>query len=75
MGVLYVRDVPESVSEVLKARAADEGMSMSSYVLAQLRILADKPTNAQIVERLRRKNRADGPGTQQILDTVQGSRR
>ena len=63
MATLYVRDVPEDVTEELKARAAAEGVSLSAYVAAQLALIVSRPTNAQVVQRLRTQNRADGPST------------
>lgn len=36
MSTLQIRSVPESVSRVLKERAARAGMSLSEYALAEL---------------------------------------
>lgn len=52
MSTLQVRDVPEDVSRRLKARAADEGQSLSEYTLRLLTIEARKPTRAEVLERL-----------------------
>ena len=75
MSTLYIRDVPSEVTEVLKARAAIEGKSLSAYVAAELGRLATRPTNAEVVARLRAEARTDGPGAADILDAVEGSRR
>jgi len=72
---LYVRDVPEDVAEELKARAAAEGVSLSAYVAAQLALIASRPTNAQVVRRLRSQNRTDGPSTAQVVAAVRVGRR
>ena len=75
MPTLYVRDVPEDVVEELKARAAAEGVSLSAYVAAQLALIASRPTNAQVVRRLRSQNRTDGPSTAQVVAAVRVGRR
>lgn len=75
MTTLYIREVPEAVAETLKSRAAAQGQSLSAYVNAQLALLASRPSNAEIVERLRMRDRREGVTTQQILDEVGSSRR
>ncbi|HHV22975.1 MAG TPA: antitoxin [Propionibacterium sp.] len=75
MTTLYIRDVSEEVAEVLKARAAAEGMSLSAYVGAELAKIAAKPTNAEIVARLRLQDRSDGPSTEEIVAALQADRR
>lgn len=75
MATLYVRDVPEDVAEELKARAAAEGVSLSAYVAAQLALIASRPTNAQVVRRLRSQNQTDGPSTAQVVAAVRVGRR
>lgn len=75
MSTLYIRDVPETVTEQLKQRAAAEGQSLSAYVGAQLALLVSRPTNAEIVARLRRIPRTGGATTQQILDVIAAGRR
>lgn len=75
MTTLYVRDVPEEVVQTLKGRAADEGKSLSAYVVSELSKIASRPTTAQLVERLRQQDRAAGPTTEEILEAVTRSRR
>lgn len=75
MTTLYIRDVPEPVAEALKERAAQQGQSLSAYVGAQLAMLAERPTNAQIVEQLRRIDRAWNVDRQDVLDELAASRR
>lgn len=75
MTTLYVRDVPEDVAATLKQRAAMEGQSVSAYVNAQLAIIASRPTNAEIVERLRRRPRPADLDPEQIVDVLAQSRR
>lgn len=74
MSTLYVRDVPEDLYESLKGRAEAEGKSLSSYVLAELARIANRPTNAEVIERLRSLDRSKGPSTSEILEAVQRGR-
>lgn len=71
---LYIRDVPDAVAETLKERAASAGMSLSAYVAAELASLAARPTNAEIVQRLKERDRSAGPSTVDILEAVRDSR-
>ncbi len=75
MTTLYVRDVPEAVARTLKERAAAEGKSLSAYVVAQLDLIASRPTSATIAERLRGVDRADGPTASEIVAALGESRR
>ena len=75
MATLYIREVPEHVATVLKERAAAQNQSLSAYVNAQLAIIAARPSNAEIVERLRTRDRQAAVTTERILDEVQAGRR
>lgn len=75
MATLYIRDVPEVVSETLKQRAAAQGKSLSAYVGAELARIAARPTNEEIAARLRAKDRSKGPSAQEILAAVEAGRR
>ncbi|MEZ6038612.1 MAG: hypothetical protein R3F29_14110 [Planctomycetota bacterium] len=55
---LQVRAVPEKVHRRLKARAADAGLSLSAYLLAELTRFAALPTREEMRERLRSGPRA-----------------
>jgi len=58
--VIQIRNVPESLHRTLKARAELAGMSLSDYLLAVARRLAERPTADQLRERLRRRSVAAG---------------
>jgi antitoxin FitA len=75
MSTLYIRDVSEQVAETLKARAAAEGKSLFAYVGAELTRFATRPTNAQLVARLRERDLSVGPTSQEILQELQAGRR
>jgi len=59
--MIQVRNVPDSVHRTLKAQAALAGMSLSDFLLAEIRQVAERPTLAELRERLRRRSRVAGP--------------
>jgi antitoxin FitA len=61
MKTLQIRHVPDDVHRILKARAAMAGMSLSEYMLAELRRTTQQPTRDEVLESLRRRERADLP--------------
>jgi plasmid stability protein len=50
--MVQIRNVPTELHRRLKARAAIEGMSMSDYVMRELRKALDRPTRQEILDRL-----------------------
>ena len=50
--MVQIRNVPADLHRRLKARAATEGMSMSDYILREIRKALDRPTREEILERL-----------------------
>ncbi len=50
--MIQVRNVPDALHRGLKARAATMGMSLSDYLLGELREIAERPTLAEFRERL-----------------------
>ena len=51
--MIQIRNVPDELHRVLKARAASEGMSLSDYLLSEVEKVAEKPTLRELMERLR----------------------
>ena len=51
--MVQIRNVPPELHRRLKARAAIEGLSMSDYVLREIRKALDRPTRQEVLERLR----------------------
>ena len=49
---VQIRDVPESVHQVLVDRAARAGHSLQQHLLGELTKLASRPTNAELMERI-----------------------
>jgi plasmid stability protein len=50
--MIQVRNVPEVLHRALKARAANAGMSLSDYLLGELREIAARPTLTEFREHL-----------------------
>jgi antitoxin FitA len=54
MGVMVqIRNVPEALHRQLKSRAALAGMSLSDYLLSEIRQAAERPTIDELRARLR----------------------
>jgi antitoxin FitA len=51
--MVQIRNVPAEFHRRLKARAALEGMSMSDYILREIGKALERPTRAEVLERLR----------------------
>jgi plasmid stability protein len=59
--MIQLRNVPDSLHRTLKARAAMAGMSLSDYLLAEIREVAERPTFSELRERLEQRERIDLP--------------
>jgi antitoxin FitA len=53
--MIQIRHVPDDVHRKLKARAALAGMSLSEYLLSEVRHTLEQPTLAEMMERLSRR--------------------
>jgi plasmid stability protein len=51
--MVQIRNVPDAMHRTLKARAAARGMSLSDYLLQELRKSAEVPTIEEWLERVR----------------------
>jgi len=52
---IQIRNMPDALHRRLKARAAREGKSLSGYLLAAIRELAERPTVEELRARLARR--------------------
>jgi plasmid stability protein len=59
--MIQLRNVPDSLHRSLKARAAMAGMSLSDYLLAEIREVAERPTLNELRERLEHRERVNLP--------------
>lgn len=53
--MIQLRNVPDALHRTLKARAARAGMSLSDYLLAEIREVAERPTLAEFREGLHQR--------------------
>lgn len=71
--MIQIRHVPDDIHRTLKARAAAAGMTLSDYLLRELREIADKPSLAELFDRIE-----DGPEApltgEAIVDTIRAER-
>ena len=50
--MIQVRNVPDSLHRKLKIRAANEGLSLSDYLLREMEHVAERPTMKELAERI-----------------------
>ena len=53
--MIQLRNVPDALHRRLKARAALEGMSLSEYLVGEVRRSAERPSLSELRERLARR--------------------
>jgi len=53
--MIQIRNVPDDVHRTLKVRAAQKGMSLSDYLLAEVELIAGRPTVAEWLDRAGRR--------------------
>ena len=52
--MIQLRNVPDDIHRKLKARAAEAGMSLSDYILKDVRRLAEQPTLEEWFKRIKK---------------------
>jgi len=50
--MIQIRNVPDDLHRTLKARAARAGMTLSDYLLTEVRHVAERPTVEELFARL-----------------------
>ncbi len=58
--MIQVRNVPDGLHRALKSKAALAGMSLSDFLLAELRLVGERPSIAELRERVRRRCKVEG---------------
>jgi plasmid stability protein len=53
--MVQIRDVPDAVHRELKSRAALAGLSLSDYLLAELKRTLERPTREELLARIARR--------------------
>lgn len=73
MSSLQVRDLAPEVHRVLKARAAESGMSLSEYTAKILTREAQTPTLGEFIQRLQSRDSVDAGDS--VLEILRAERR
>ncbi len=73
MKVIQVRKVPDAVHAELRKRAAEAGVSLSDYVLEELRRVARRSQNAEVL--MRASQRDWGVNHAAVVGAIQEGRR
>lgn len=73
---ITIRNVPNRVRDQLAARAARSGRSLQEYLLSELTILANKPTAADLIRRMRsgRESLRGGLSADEIVGFIREDR-
>ena len=73
--MIQLRNVPDALHRKLKVRAAAAGMSLSDYLIAEVRRTAQAPTLEEFRDRLARRAPADvRPSPAEAVRTERDSR-
>lgn len=72
--MVQIRDVPDQVHRILKARAAREGMSLSDFIKRELKHTAERPSMLEWLEQTKemrptRTNRTSVQIIRELRDT------
>jgi plasmid stability protein len=59
--MIQIRNVPDTLHRALKSRAAKAGMSLSDYLLAEIREIAERPTLEELRMRLHKRKPVSTP--------------
>lgn len=51
--MIQLRNVPDDLHRKLKARAASAGMTLSDFLVREARLIAERPTDEEMLVRLR----------------------
>lgn len=71
--MIQIRNVPDALHRKLKARAAQAGMSLSDYLLAEVRRAAERPTPEEMRARLLERRSPVSP-SEPIVAAVRAER-
>lgn len=59
--MIQLRNVPDALHRKLKARAAMAGMSLSDYLLGEIKEFAERPTMSEMLDRLHKRAPVTAP--------------
>jgi plasmid stability protein len=72
--MVQIRNMPDEIHRILKSRAAAEGKSLSDYILGELRKSTERPTMAEMRERLRSREPVIPFSTEEAVRAERDSR-
>jgi plasmid stability protein len=70
--MIQIRNVPDTLHRTLKSRAALAGMSLSDYLLKEIRLVAERPTMEEMRRRLHQREPVHLP--ESAADAVRAER-
>lgn len=66
--MIQIRNVPDEIHRKAKARAAMQGLTLSEFVLRELKISLARPSREDLLERLARYNEVElAPGAAEAV--------
>lgn len=65
---VQIRNVPDDLHRKLKARATLAGMSISEYLLQEMKRALERPTREELLERLQSRQRVEL--TESVVEAV-----
>lgn len=71
---IQIRNVPDSVHEVYKRRAAEAGMSLQEYLKADLTERAGRPTMKEVLDRIDRDRQGSTVTLDEIVEDIRRHR-
>lgn len=74
MGTIRIRNVPDDLHETMRRRAADEGMTVSDYLLALIRRDLALPSQREWLTTLSTREPVEGTDVVESLDAVRAAR-
>lgn len=57
--MIQLRNVPERLHRTLKSRAALAGVSLSDYLIRELKTLSERPTPPELRKRIQQRQKVD----------------
>ena len=69
---VQIRDVPDEIHRILRARAAAAGQSLSAYLLDELTRVAERPPVADVLARAGARH--GGASTDEVVAAVRAGR-
>jgi antitoxin FitA len=72
--MIQIRNVPDELHRVLKSRAAKQGISLSDYLLAEIRQMAELPTIEDWLERVQTRSPVTPFSTEEAVRAERDSR-